>query len=237
MRIWPMMRWEVVQSLVDATGASDYLEIGIQSSACFHRVAVENKTGVDPDEWAHGEATKWCNSRPRHQGLYLFQSTSDDYFRDHESTFDVIFIDGLHERGQWKTDVENAISRLRPGGAIVCHDCLPPTEKSQIIPLNATNADEWVGDVWKGWVDLRQSLGVMMMVVDTDYGVGVIVPDEAAPTITVNEPLEYRSLLANKDEWLNLVSVERFKEWVARLSLPGGNRLPRERQRQEGREA
>lgn len=237
------MRWEVVQSLVDAVGATDYLEVGVQSANCFARVTVENKTGVDPDEWAHGEATRWCNSRPRHQGLHLVQSTSDDYFRDHESEFDVIFIDGLHERGQWKTDVENAISRLRIGGAIVCHDCLPPTEKSQVIPLSPTNASEWVGDVWKGWMDLRQILPCLMMVVDTDYGVGVIIPDEAAPTITVNERIEYRNLVANKAEWLNLVSVGGFTEWVAdwkgraRLPLPGGNRVPSKRQRQEGREA
>jgi hypothetical protein len=56
----------------------DYLEIGCQGNNLFDSVPATNKVGVDPV--AGGTVRK----------------TSDDFFRENQQKFDVIFIDGLH---------------------------------------------------------------------------------------------------------------------------------------------
>lgn len=216
MRIWPLLRYEIVQSIIDATGASRYLEIGTQTAATFSRIGVDHKTGVDPDAWAQQMAEHWCAERKKQNDFSFFRMTSDAYFDAHDDKFDVIFIDGLHEREQWKVDVANAMERLNPGGVIACHDCHPPDERSQLIP--PLDNGEWVGDVWKGWVDLHQQLSVRMVVVDTDFGVGIIVPDEeAAPIASIEGELTYKRLMEHKDEWLNLIPVVQFESWVQSL--------------------
>ena len=36
--------------------------------------------------------------------------------------FDIIFVDGLHEKQQVKKDILNSIKFLKDGGTIICHD-------------------------------------------------------------------------------------------------------------------
>ena len=214
MRIWPLLRFEIVQRFVDELDATHYLEVGTQTAQTCCRISVDHKPGVDPDPWAEGQAKMLCQLKGKQKTMEFVCKTSDDFFADvtdpdWSGGFDVIFIDGLHEREQWKRDISNAKSLLNPGGVIVCHDCSPPDARSQVVP--ALDNGEWVGDVWKGWVDLRQESSDMMFVIDTDYGVGVIIPSESGESLEAlsGEPT-YRDLLTNKNDWLNLISVEEF---------------------------
>ena len=213
MRIWPLYRFEIVQKFVDSLRATHYLEIGTQTAASISRIKVDYKTAVDPDPIAEMNAKSQCKLRNNQKSLEFSCMTSDDFFENFidpkfSGGFDVIFIDGMHEREQWKRDVVNAKRVLNPGGVIICHDCNPPDEHSQLMPPR--DSGEWVGDVWKGWVDLRQSVDDEMFVVDTDYGVGVIIPNSLGEKLDPVDELTYKNLTNNRKDWLNLVSVDEF---------------------------
>jgi predicted O-methyltransferase YrrM len=63
------------------------------------------------------------------QGVTL-RMTSDEFFAANQFTFDIVFIDGLHD--QVAKDIENSLRVLNPGGIIVMHDCNPTTKISQL---------------------------------------------------------------------------------------------------------
>ena len=221
MRIWPLLRYEAIQQVVDKTNAVHYLEVGTQTARTLATVEVDHKVGVDPDPFAEKRAEQMCNSLGNQKTMKFYCRPSDEFFEEtkeplFDGGYDVIFIDGMHEREQWKRDIKNAMQQLNPEGVILAHDCNPPTEKSQIVPMMDNR--EWVGDVWKGFVDLRQEMGCEMYVVDSDYGIGVIRPSaKQEPLDKIENELAYCDLQENKHEWLNLKSVDEFNRWVSSL--------------------
>lgn len=221
MRIWPLLRYEAIQQVVDKTNAVHYLEVGTQTARTLATVEVDHKVGVDPDPFAEKRAEQMCNSLGNQKTMKFYCRPSDEFFEEtkeplFDGGYDVIFIDGMHEREQWKRDIKNAMQQLNPEGVILAHDCNPPTEKSQIVPMMDNR--EWVGDVWKGFVDLRQEMGCEMFVVDSDYGIGVIRPSaKQEPLDKIENELAYCDLQENKHEWLNLKSVDEFNRWVSSL--------------------
>ena len=221
MRIWPLLRYEAIQQVVDKTNAVHYLEVGTQTARTLATVEVDHKVGVDPDPFAEKRAEQMCNSLGNQKTMKFYCRPSDEFFEEtkeplFDGGYDVIFIDGMHEREQWKRDIKNAMQQLNPEGVILAHDCNPPTEKSQIVPMMDNR--EWVGDVWKGFVDLRQEMGCDMFVVDSDYGIGVIRPSaKQEPLDKIENELAYCDLQENKHEWLNLKSVDEFNRWVSSL--------------------
>ena len=221
MRIWPLLRYEAIQQVVDKTNAVHYLEVGTQTARTLATVEVDHKVGVDPDPFAEKRAEQMCNSLGNQKTMKFYCRPSDEFFEEtkeplFDGGYDVIFIDGMHEREQWKRDIKNAMQQLNPEGVILAHDCNPPTEKSQIVQMMDNR--EWVGDVWKGFVDLRQEMGCDMFVVDSDYGIGVIRPSaKQEPLDKIENELAYCDLQENKHEWLNLKSVDEFNRWVSSL--------------------
>ncbi len=221
MRIWPMLRYEAIQKVVDKTKAVHYLEVGTQTARTLATVEVDHKVGVDPDPFAEKRAEQMCKTLGKQKTMDFYCKPSDEFFEEtkeplFDGGYDVIFIDGMHEREQWKRDIKNAMEQLNPNGIILAHDCNPPTEKSQIVPMMDNR--EWVGDVWKGFVDLRQEIDCEMFVVDSDYGIGVIRPSSKKDKLDkIETELTYRNLQENKHEWLNLKSVDEFNCWVSSL--------------------
>jgi SAM-dependent methyltransferase len=72
-----------------------------------------------------------------------FRMTSDAYFAsvlDHNrvhnlpnnTSFDLIFVDGMHSAEQVYRDVQHALALIRPGGIILMHDCNPRQKSLQI---------------------------------------------------------------------------------------------------------
>ena len=49
-------------------------------------------------------------------------------------------------------------------------------------------------------------------VVDTDCGCGVILNNKDKSSIPLDLELNYENLVLNRDEWLNLISVNEFKK-------------------------
>ena len=187
-----------------------YLEIGTNDDANFQYMSSEifpYAVGVDPQRGG------------------THRMTSDMYFETHtKETFDVIFIDGLHEAHQVYRDVLNALRVLRPNGMILLHDCNPNTEfkASSFFPGKDIL---WNGDVWKALVALRIVRNDLDIVtIDTDHGVGVIrrgaptahLPDHWKETLgdypihRLNYP---DHLEPHRDELLNLMTIREFKKW------------------------
>ena len=149
-----------------------YLEIGCDQNDVFNSIPVihSNKIGVDP------------NSGGSHK------MTSDDFFKQNDKSFDVIFIDGLHTFEQTQKDIINSLKILNTNGIIFIHDLLPADEidadRSRYLP-------GWSGDVWKVSLELSQSEGLDFKIVNIDTGVGIL---------KKNENYEYKKILEIKNK-------------------------------------
>ena len=71
-------RWDLIKYLIDKNGYSDYLEIGCDQDQLFSKIEIKNKIGVDPVSGG------------------TIRKTSDEFFKENDKKFDIIFIDGLH---------------------------------------------------------------------------------------------------------------------------------------------
>ena len=193
------MRYDIIQYLIDQHGYKSYLEIGCDKNETFKRINCELKHGIDP------------KSGGTHRMI------SDEFFRRFYDTYDLIFIDGLHEAEQVKKDITNALKHLNPGGVIVMHDCKPRNEAEQTVPRLPLQKI-WIGDGWKAFVEFRQRDDLDMYVVDTNNGIGIIRHGIQEP-LKIEAPLEYKHLKRNMDKWLNLKTVEWFKNAEVRRSI------------------
>jgi hypothetical protein len=148
-------RWEIVNEIIADRGYQSFLEIGTQRGETFRNVDIPLKVSVDPD--------------PDCGATYCM--TSDEYFREHAETFDIVFVDGLHECNQAFRDIRNALAVLNKGGVVVVHDCLPEDREMQ----EAYHGQSlWTGDVWKAFVKARAEVPYEAYVIDQDFGCGII---------------------------------------------------------------
>lgn len=197
MLFWGRMvkRWDVINALGAALGRPwSYLEIGCQTGACARQVRAQSKWGVDPNP---------IGTCVRHYTKFHTMG-SDEFFALPRPQFDVIFIDGLHEAEQVLRDVDNALSVLAPGGAIVMHDCNPAQEIHQRVPRES---GVWNGDTWKAMVALRRRPNLEAYTLDTDEGLGIVRPSPGAtPAITepIAGPIGWAGLQRNRGTWLGL---------------------------------
>lgn len=190
-----MNRTNIIQALINKIDAKKYLEIGVSNGDNFREIKCEYKIGVDPEP--ESPAT-----------IYL---PSDEFFAQNKETFDIIFVDGLHEADQVYRDITNSLTVLNAGGYIVCHDMNPIKEEHQLVPFTGGH---WNGDCWKAFVQLRTERGDLDMVtVDTDEGCSVIrvkSQDEITEPLVNTLELTYANLEANRQQWLNLTSINDF---------------------------
>ena len=191
----------LVNHLIKIHSYKSYLEIGIRKKARMNDL-IETKriSSVDPDPMANAE---YC-------------MTSDDYFSNHDEKFDIIFIDGLHEGQQVKRDIENSLNVLNKNGHILLHDINPPTafHARENYEVNG-KYPSWNGTSWEGYAWHRKnSPNLSMCVVDTDWGVGII--KAGKQKIWLGDVSGYATLETNREELLNLISVQQFlKEYPA----------------------
>lgn len=115
-----MTRTQIINNFIEKYNYKNYLEIGVQAGVNFRKVKCKRKVGVDPDK----------------KSAATIKKTSDDFFKDNQEKFDIIFIDGLHLQEQVIRDCINALKFLNEGGTIIWHDCLPTTEKMQVREMH-----------------------------------------------------------------------------------------------------
>lgn len=203
-----MERSEIINRLAEIIDAKSYLEIGVRIHAeNFDKIKIPNKVGVDPD------TEKCCDREP------TYKTTSDEYFSSNNETFDIIFIDGLHEAEQVERDILNSLDCLNEGGYIVCHDMNPIIYEHQLLKddpkrieyvfgemaKGAVAYGVWNGDCWKAFVKLRMYRDDLSMVtLNTDFGVSVITRGKQNKLNIKNSEITYGNLEKNRVEWLNL---------------------------------
>ena len=112
-------RHDIINAFVE--GKKDYLEIGIEYGHTFKNVQIDNKVGIDPD--------------PKFIDDSIIIKTSDAFFEVNKThtkkTFDIIFIDGMHQTEFVLKDFNNSIQFLNKNGIIFLDDVLPMNEKEQ----------------------------------------------------------------------------------------------------------
>ena len=187
-----MRRWEIINQLIQKYNYKSYLEIGTQHGNCFKEVKCEHKVCVDPVKVFDG---------------LTYEMTSDEYFKDHDEKFDIIFIDGLHTEDQTIKDVTKALVVLNENGTIVAHDCSPDTKEATEMYFCGTS---YMAPIW-----YRMHItNVEVQVVDTDCGCGIFRrgSNQVYDKTTYNVAREYDYFFANKQELVNVITVDRFKE-------------------------
>ena len=107
--------------LAEALSCRTYLEIGVFKGTTFLSVNVASRVGVDPEfrfDWS---------SRHGKEGIQLHQCPSDEFFAsiDPATTYDLIFVDGLHTFEQTYRDILHALRHSHAGTVIAIDDTIP----------------------------------------------------------------------------------------------------------------
>lgn len=206
-----MNRTDIINIYAKSIDAKSYLEIGVRvAEDNFNHIRVPYKVGVDSGVEGIFEGTH--------------KMTSDEYFLENMDTFDLIFIDGLHESDQVSRDIKNSLNILNENGVIICHDMNPKTKEHQLSNTDSLRQKYvkeqkeignkgyglWTGDCWKSFVYLRSTRNDLeMFVIDTDFGVGII-KKGTQQVIKIPIELTYEHLELNRKTYLNLISVDEF---------------------------
>ena len=143
----------IVNNIIDRKKYETYLEIGCDKNILFNSVKIKKKIGVDPVSGGN------------------VKTTSDIFFKNNKDTFDIIFIDGLHQYDQVKKDINSSLKILNKNGVILLHDCMPSSFMRQ-APKRSSNI--WNGDVWKNIVECRTLNEIDTYTIYADHGIGLI---------------------------------------------------------------
>ncbi len=123
-------------------GIGSYLEVGVRWGDSLAMAKPDcMAVGVDPNfDLKHD-----LPSLPK-----LFSMTSDDFFfqctDEYASSFELVFLDGLHEARQTAKDIWHSLDVLKPGGEILVHDVLPI---SMTVANPESKSHFWTGNVWQ----------------------------------------------------------------------------------------
>lgn len=216
-----MNRVDIIQRIIDKTGAVTYLEIGVNKGRAFLKIRAREKFGVDPNLAIPGiKKTQWLMRNPSNLRARYFEKTSDDFFESFEPgiSFDVVFIDGLHTYEQAMKDVMHSLQQLSARGIIILHDC-NPSNKAAACPAESIEHakamnpdswnDQWNGDVWKAICHLRCTRNDLnVFVLNCDHGVGIVSKGRPETLLDITETqlsgMTYDDLASNRTELLNL---------------------------------
>lgn len=110
---------QIIQSIFLACDHyENYLELGVYIGETLDSIRPYAKMSVGVDIVDH---------RVNKQGNF-FIGTTQDFFRQNQSTFDMIFIDADHSFDAVRCDFEESIKILNSDGTIVLHDTAPRNE-------------------------------------------------------------------------------------------------------------
>ena len=220
---------DVVRQLASVHGYRRYLEICTATTGFLF--AAVREAGFEscfrliyrcPDDFDDGEPVD-------------FRSPGDDIsaclaeIKARGLGFDVIFVDPHHTYDATTRDLRAAFGLIRPGGALVIHDCDPPN-RMMARPDHTPGA--WCGVTYKAFIDFV--LGndrLVYCTVDTDFGCGVILKQPRRHGLAVALAAErekqlvtawravgndydraYDLFAVEKQRLLRLVTVEAFRD-------------------------
>ena len=181
-------RKDLVQEVITAINAQDYLEIGMATGYTFNHVQVPRKVSVDTIRDTHATHIM----------------TSDEFFRKNVEMFDVIFIDGYHEASQVMRDINNSLQFLRPNGVIILHDTLPLS----LISIDRSLC--W--SAWEAVATLRMTNPNVFVasVILSDDPVGCGIVRHGKQELFPTTPLTYDNYVQNRDKWMNVIDPDEY---------------------------
>lgn len=228
-----MERLKIINKVIEKLQVENYLEIGVFKGNLFDAVRAKRKTGVDP-KFLIPRKKRIVDSFVSAGKIKYYEQKSDDFFKSIEEkgkrmNLDVAFVDGLHTWQQAYKDVDNCLRHLNQNGVIMMHDCIPPHAAAaypaesydEAMNLNLSGwSGEWTGDVWKAVVQLRCNSQLETFVLDTDYGIGVVLkaPNSKKLNYKVEEieAMDYDFLLQNRSHLLNIRGMDYLDEILRR---------------------
>jgi len=197
-----MYRYDIINHFIKKFGYKSYLEIGVASGETIRAVQCETKDGVD-SSLTSPEVN--------------YHMTSDEFFKLHsDKTYDIIFIDGMHDSEYVCRDMNNALDRINENGTIVMHDCLPETE-IRSVKLQYRITSEWNGDGFKvvHAVVENYTNDLDCRVFNTDHGVGVVRRKHRNPVvISYDENYSWKEMFSNPKTTINLTSPDKLSEVI-----------------------
>jgi len=192
-----VFRWDLIQYIINKYNFDDYLEIGCDKNQSFSKIKIKNKVGVDPISGG------------------TIRSTSDNFFKNNDNKFDLIFIDGLHYYQQVIKDINNSLEILNNDGFILVHDCLPKSLAQQAVPRYR---GYWNGDVWKSIVELRTKPNLDIFTSQIDFGIAVIRKKPNSAILKLKKNIVYKDLKF-KDYFYNYKNFMNIKSYKKTLKL------------------
>lgn len=182
---------DIINYLVKIKGYSRFLEIGVRHNG--------NKMSIDHIECEYKDGVDIMPGR----GNYTM--TSDQFFKiiPDSQMYDIIFVDGDHEKTQVLKDIENSLKHLNEGGTILCHDINPPKEFYL--------ASRYCNNCWEAWAELRSTRSDLeMYALNIDLGPGII---RVGTQETYKDKIEFswEYLNTNRAQLLNEISLDEFK--------------------------
>lgn len=185
-------RWDLINYLINKNNYSSYLEIGCDDDVLFKKIKIKNKIGVDPVSGG------------------TIRKTSNDFFKNNEKKFDIVFIDGLHHYKQVKQDILNSINFLNEDGIILLHDCMPDSMSKQAVPRYKML---WNGDVWKAITYFRQEKFLDTFTCEIDQGIGIIKKRENSSILKIEKSiskLKFKDYYYNYKRFLRVIDLQKF---------------------------
>ena len=189
----PLKKYDVVNALARVVGDNRYLEITTPSTGyTYHRTnGFRSRSrlmyGCPPQFDDGADVTFRTTSMPSLDALRAVTSASS------EDPYDVIFVDPEHSYWSGATDLLGALEAVKPGGAVVVHDCLP-TDPQLLLP----GPRGYCGETFAAFLDVANSPYVAgACVVAVDYGVGILF----APGGTVRDVPQHRPSLEAWADW------------------------------------
>ena len=198
-------RSQLINYLIKTYNFKTYLEIGLDDGYNFKRIECESKESVDPyfqDDHSKYDLTFNDDLPYEIKSMLTYRMTSDDFFKQNNKTYDIIFIDGLHTEEQVGKDIINSLKILNSPGFIVVHDCLPRSYEAQLIPRIQ---GEWNGTVWKAIVELSKTLDIKIW--EGDYGCGIIKKPESIENLEYPKPstLEWNEFVLEIPKYVKVI--------------------------------
>jgi len=191
-----MKRFDLINWFIKKYNYQSYLEIGIDAGKCFRKIECKKKISIDPHK---GKTIK-----NRH-----YRMESDKFFEKNKAYFDIIFIDGLHEKKQVLKDIENSLWCLNYNGTIILHDCNPKSGKEA---SSFKIGGDWNGTVWEAYAHLRATReDLTMRVLNIDYGCGII--QRGSQKLYTGKYDNYQDLVDNRNNILQFITMEELEKW------------------------
>jgi hypothetical protein len=185
----------IINNIIHRKKYETYLEIGCDRNILFNSIKIKKKIGVDPVSGGN------------------IKMTSDNFFKNNQDTFDIIFIDGLHQYEQVRKDIDNSLKFLNKDGVILLHDCMPCSFIKQ-APKRSSKI--WNGDVWKNIVECRTLSEIDTYTIYADHGIGLILKRKNRNKLLLKtnsfKNLKFKDYYQNYKLFLNIIHFEDLNE-------------------------